>query len=237
MAGDTAWVVVTAIPDVAPHHPALEVRPLIDFVRAEATAWPAPIPLAAEPPQVSDDRVWFRPSSPTRAEGGRYHGVFHRDGSALIAVAVGSRRESPSDLVPSWAVGEGAVAWILVAALHLAAGYADRRGTETFHAGAVLAPPGAFPIEIWNHDQGTYGPAGRRLDKPAPAFRDLATSDCRSSRLVAAAQPLLAGVLDPFGLAGDRHLDPAGALRRDSFTGFGEKIRSWADSIGVPSRP
>lgn len=214
---------------------------LRDWARDHVASWPGPVPIAAEPPLVQADRVVFSPAPSSDALGARYRCEFHADGSALIALAAGGFRESPADGVPVWAIGEGAIAWITIAALRLAAAYSDRAGVlgramvET--AVTPYGDDGASPIEVWNHDRHTYGPAGGRLVAVEPSHRVADLSRCLSPGLAGVARPSVVDVLRQFGLSGQRHIDQSGVIRRGGFTGFDDRILAWAEAIGIPSRP
>lgn len=237
---DTPWLVVATTP-VAPIAPTSGSEPgsLIEFVRGEVASWPAPIPLASDPPSILDDRVVFSPAHLSDTAGGRYHAEFHSDGSAIVAIAVGSRRTQSLDSVV-WAIGEGAVAWIVIAALRLTAAYADRVAAidEVCVEATITSPRDTMeaPLEIWNRDQRGYAPTGQRCTELEPVSRLLAPSACLSADLAGVARPLIAGMLHQFGLAGDRHIDSSGILRRSRFVGFENRILAWADAIGVASR-
>ncbi|WP_067899769.1 hypothetical protein [Actinomadura chibensis] len=222
---------------------------LRDWARDQVASWPGPVPIADEPPLVQADRVVFSSASASAsasapssdAPGARYRCEFHADGSALIALAAGGFRENPVDGVPVWAIGEGAIAWITIAALRLAAAYADRAGVL---GGAVVetavtpyGDDGASPIEVWNHDRHTYGPAGCRLVAVEPSRRVADLSRCLSAGLAGVARPSVVDVLSRFGLSGERHIDQSGVIRRGNFTGFDDHILAWTEAIGIPSRP
>ncbi|WP_119696560.1 hypothetical protein [Microbacterium halotolerans] len=234
---DSAWFVLAAAP-VDEAQLTTEPAELAAWIREEISQWPAPIPVANGAQLVGAEQIVFLPAGSTDAPGPRYRAEFGRDGSSFIALAIGARRESPVDGEEVWAVGEGAVAWIVVAALRLGAAYAVRDGgSGDLLVEARIVAPAHTPIEIWNHDRGDHAPAGNRKRSAPPVHGTVALTRCLSAELVGVARPLVVGVLRPYGLAGDRHIDSSGALRRSAFTGFGGRILAWADAIGVPSRP
>lgn len=212
------------------------------WVRRHVDAWPAPIGIASEPPEPHPDRAVFTP--PGRAAG-TYYCELHADGSALGALQVGTLRASPTDGGEVWAIGEGALAWITIALLRLLTSYATRAGETGSGEGAVEAvvipatgDGRVVPMEVWNHDGGTYGRAGvRRPAAAGTARRTVGLAACSSPALTATARPLVLDLLRRFGLSESRHIDPAGVLRRRHFTGHDELIHTWADAIGVPSEP
>lgn len=241
LSGDTPWVVVTAAPlapVVSPSHP---VSASTEWVRREVTTWPAPIPIAPEPSAVREDRVIISSADAADPAGIGYHYEFSGTGAALIGIAVGRRIQSPVDGARVWAVGEGAVAWIVIAALRLAASHAHRIGvrSEIVVEAAITTPADTtvVPLEIWNHDRGEYAPAGRRAVQVVASRRRTAVDACLSADLVRVARPLIVGIAQQFALPGDRHVDEDGVLRLDGFTGNGDRIQTWADAIGVASRP
>lgn len=210
------------------------------WVRRHVDVWPAPIGIAAEPPELHPDRTVFTP--PGRPAG-TYYCELHATGSAFGAVQVGTLKESPSDGGEVWAIGEGALAWLTIALLRLLTSYAAHAtgwggaGVEARIIPAAGEGP-VVPMEVWNHDGGAYGRAGvRRLATAGTARRTVDLASCLSPALTATARPLVLDLLRRFGLSESRHIDPAGVLRRSHFTGHDELIRTWADTIGVPSAP
>jgi hypothetical protein len=206
------------------------------WVRQQVADWPAPVGVGSEPPETSEGTLTFAPSRPP----GTYHCELHADGSALGALPVGSLRDSPPDGRQVWALGEGAVAWITIALVRLTAAFAVHAtvlGDAVVEA-TIVPSAGAVPTEVWNHANNLYGPAGdRRLTEVATARRTVDLAACLSSGLSATARPLVIDLLTRFGLAGSRHLDPAGVLQRRHFTGHDALIHAWADAIGIPSEP
>ncbi|MEV5893265.1 hypothetical protein [Nonomuraea fuscirosea] len=220
------------------------------WVRRHVDAWPAPIGIAAEPPELHPGRIVFTPPRHPGRPAGTYSCELRADGSALGAVQVGTLRESPSDGGEVWAIGEGALAWLTIALLRLLTSYATyatySTGQETRSGGAVVEATvipatgdgRVVPMEVWNHDGGAYGRAGvRRLAAAGTARRPVDLAACSSPALTATARPLVLDLLRRFGLSESRHIDPAGVLRRGHFTGHDELIHTWADAIGIPSEP
>ncbi|MDF5753458.1 hypothetical protein [Spongiactinospora sp. TRM90649] len=154
---------------------------------------------------------------------------------------MGTLRLSPADGTRVWALGEGAVAWLALAMSRLAAAFAAH--AEVLGEAAIdmtVTSPGhavqAAPIEVWNHADRTYGPAGgRRLADIAPSRCAVDLTTCLSADLARTARPLVMGLLRQFDLSESRHIDPAGIIQRRHFTGHDESILAWTQAIGVPS--
>jgi len=210
------------------------------WVRQQAADWPAPIPVGSEPPVIGADKLTFTPPHPP-GEAERYFYQFHSDGSALGGLQIGALRDS--DGQPVWALGEGAVAWLVIAMLRVNAAFARRLSvTGEAEARVTVVPPAAsgpaVPLEVWNHAGGTYGPAGgHRAGGVDTSRRTVDLAACLSSSLPAVARTLLLDVLGQFGVTEPRHIGVDGVIRRRHFTGHGARIAAWAESIGVPSAP
>jgi len=226
---DVPWIVVAAAP-AGPVAGMADLRgePLQAWVCRQVAVWPAPLAIGEEPPRPDGDAATFA--------GERYRCTFGADGSCVLALPVGARRDSPADGVPVWAIGEGAVAWIVVAALRLAAAFAERAGGRGELLVEVAVTGADGPYEVWNRDAHGFGPVGERRAaiRPVRGSADLAA--CLSAGVAGAARPLVLGLLGQFGLTRSRHIDAAGVLQRRHFTGYDERIRAWSEAIGVPSR-
>jgi hypothetical protein len=178
------------------------------WVRGKVAVWPAPVPVEA-----------------CRLEA---------DGSTVVVLPVGATRASPVDGSVVGAIGEGAVAWITVAAVRLAAAHAEHRGI-TGEGLVRVEISGGGPFEVWNHDGTAFGPAGDRVATVRAVQGTVDLAACLGADLAGVVRPLVVGVLGQFGLAGSRHIEPGGLIRRRNFTGHDERIRDWTAAIGVPS--
>ncbi|MDG4769761.1 hypothetical protein [Solwaraspora sp. WMMD792] len=243
VAADEPWIVVATAPATSgggsPRPVALTGDELQVWVRRQVAVWPAPIPIGVDQPQSRSGGVTFASAHLTAGPAGRYHCALEADGSSLFALAVGALRDSPDDGAQVWALGEGAVAWLTVATLRLAAAYAEyvgALGNAVVQLGIASGRPGggAVPYEVWRHGDHGYAPAGRRLVRVEPASRPVDLAACLSADLTKVSRAFVVEVLRQFGLAGSRHFTPAGALRCRNFTGYDERIRAWAEAIGVP---
>lgn len=231
-----AWIVVSAAPAAHPAGP-VEVTgdDLRAWVRRQVSAWPAPVPIGTDEPRLDAVAVTFAPAG----SADRYRCTLGRDGSSVLALPAGAERESPGDGVPVCVIGEGAVAWITVAAARLAAAYAEHVGVHgDMSLEVAIAPRGdgpAGPYEVWNHGPHGFGPAGRRLAAVRPARASVAVAACLAAGLARTVRPLVLGVLGQFGLVESRHIDVDGVIQRRNFTGYDDRILAWTSAIGVPS--
>jgi hypothetical protein len=226
---DVSWIVVVAAPGGPAGGPAdLRGEPLREWVRRQVAVWPAPIPIGEELPRPGAGTATFA--------GERYRGTFGADGSCALALPVGAPRDSPADGVRVVSIGEGAVAWIVVAALRLAAAFAERAGVRRDLLVEVTVTGGAAPYEVWNRDARGFGPVGDRLATVRPVRGPAELAACLSAGVAGVARPLVLDLLRQFGLAESRHIDAGGVLQRRHFTGYDERIRAWSEAIGAPSR-
>ncbi|GAA1011969.1 hypothetical protein Aple_013970 [Acrocarpospora pleiomorpha] len=241
LSAKSPWLVASAVP-VCPASLEFSVSSgdeLQRWVRQQVAVWPAPISIGSDQPETSADRLTFaQRRSPGQSATG-YYCELNAAGSALGALQVGALRDSPADGRPVWAIGEGAIAWITIAMLRLTAAYADH---ATVLGDAVveltITSPTAAPIEVWNHNNQAYGPAGtQRIAGVEPRQHAVDLATCLSPDLASAARPLVLDLLGQFGLSESRHIDPAGVIQRRNFTGYDEAILAWTDAIGVPSQP
>ncbi|MGW6456104.1 hypothetical protein ACWF94_09280 [Streptomyces sp. NPDC055078] len=213
------------------------------WVRRQVTDWPAPVAIGSEQPDIRADKLTFAPPRPPGRSAGTYYCELHADGAALGALQVGTLRDSPRDGRQVWTLGEGAVAWITIAMLRLTAAFARQAavlGEAAVEVTLIPAadPDQAAPMEVWNHADKAYGPAGdRRAGGIGSARHTVNLAECLSPRLTAVARPFVIDLLRQFGRPGSRHVDPAGVIRRGHFTGYEAVIHTWADAIGVPSEP
>ncbi|ROO58734.1 hypothetical protein EDC02_0501 [Micromonospora sp. Llam0] len=251
LAADGPWIVVATAPATSAggsSRPVAQTGDDLQFwVRRQVAVWPAPIPIGVDQPQLRSGGVTFASAhltagpaaGPASGPAVRYHCALEADGSSLFALAAGALRDSPGDGAQVWALGEGALAWLTVATLRLAAAYAEYAGAPG-HAVVQLSIAsygpggGAVPYEVWNHGDHGYAPAGRRLARVEPARRPVDLAACLSADLTKVSRAFVVEVLRQFGLAGSRHFTPTGALRCRNFTGYDERIRGWAEAIGVP---
>lgn len=210
------------------------------WVQGQVSGWPAPLPVGSTPPGIRPDVLTFTPPQPRGRGASRYYYELHSDGSALGALQIGALRESPGDGGQVWALGEGALAWITIAMMHLNAAFA-RHVSVLGKAEVIVAvvhptgPDSTTPMQVWNHADTIYGPAGGSRTSDVSTRRTVDLTDCLSYSLLANARPLLVDVLRPFGISEPRHIGSDGVIRRRHFTGHDELIHTWAKSIGVPS--
>jgi hypothetical protein len=245
LGASSPWLVVATSParPASADFDAASGQDIRRWIARQVAAWPAPIPLGSEHPDVRTDRLTFAPPRQPGRTANSYYYEFHSDGSVLGGLQVGTLQHSPPDGEPVWALGEGAVAWITIALLRLNAAFA--RHISALGAAAVdvtvvcpVGPGPTAPIQVWNHAGGAYGPAGkRRYTSVGSARSAVDLTPCLSPRLTATARPFLVDLLRQFGVSEPRHVDPSGVVRRRHFTGHTESIHVWADAIGIPSEP
>ncbi|MFI5957561.1 hypothetical protein [Cryptosporangium sp. NPDC051539] len=221
------WVVVAVVP-AEPVEGSVGEQ-LQAWVREQVAVWPAPVAIGCNRPHVEDGSATF--ASPER-----YHCAFGADGSTVLALPVGGLRDGAAAGEPVWAIGEGAVAWITVAALHLAGAFAARTGVRgSALAGLTVRASGESGFQVFNRDAHGLTPVGRRLDAVRPVVRSVSVAECAGAGVAGVARPLVVDLLGCFGLHDSRHIDAAGMLRRQNFTGHDERILTWSTAIGLPS--
>ena len=251
LTADSPWIVIAAVPGESVGGPAdLAGERLRAWVRQQVAVWPAPVSLGRDLPRlrVGDGDVAPAAVGPhigtatfasMRSPVERYHCTFGADGSSVLALPVGGLRDSPADGERVLAIGEGAVAWITVAGLRLAAAFAARTGAR----GRALVEltigssgdGGAATYEVWNRDAHGFRPVGNRLATVRPVRGSVDLVACLAAGLPGTARPLVLDLLRQFGLSESRHIDAGGVLRSRNFTGYDQRILAWSRAIGVPS--
>ncbi|MCS7477147.1 hypothetical protein ACFFQW_44130 [Umezawaea endophytica] len=233
-----AWITIRATPSA----PAVGLSPLsgevlAKWVRSHTSPWPAPIPIGAEKPHAGPGVFTFSPDEPA----GRYEFNAHTDGSSSLRLPAGGSRRNPTDGETVWAIGEGALAWISIAAVRLASAHASRlgcRGDLSVEIGlGESTPTTTFPYEIWNRGNDGFHPVGTRVPSVRPCRSEFSLVDSGTAELPSLVRPLLIDLLGRFGLTDSRHIDVDGVVRRRNFTGHDDRIRSWTTAIGLASKP
>lgn len=238
MTTDQTWITVKATPS-APMTDShrLSGEALAAWVRNHVSTWPAPIPLGAEEPRTAPGLFVFSSDGPDI----RYVLEARTDGSSVLRLPVGGSRRNPADGETVLAIGEGAVAWISIAAVRLASAYAEHLGCRgelsiEVSLGESTAMD-SVPHEIWNRGPDGFHPVGTRVHSVRPCGAKFSLAESGSASLPSLVRPLLIELLGQFGLTGSRHIDVDGVVRRGNFTGHDDRVLAWVTAIGAASRP
>lgn len=237
------WIVLDTVPSGAGSRGRQADAPTVaGWASRHVADWPATFAIGTEHVDWSAGSLLLTPSRAGARPAATYCCKLRDDGSSMLAIQLGARRAG-ADGIPVWVVGEGAIAWLTIALLRFGAAYAERVGvTGDATVGLSLRPAvdlqQAAPFEVWNHDAGTYAPAGdRRLQEVAPSCGTVALRACLCADVASVARSFVVQLFGQFGLAESRHIDPSGTLRPQHFTGHEALIRGWAERIGLRVEP
>jgi hypothetical protein len=237
------WFVLTAIPERVAvksidSESSVRVR---EWLRSEASTWPAPL-------KVGEGTCELRPGAQlvffSKLNAGplpKHYCELHADGASLIAIQIGNQRDAVGPPGMVWAIGEGALAWLSVCLLRLAAAWADREGVPGAAAMdlrilCTAAPKSQVGLQIWNFAQGDNAPASEVRNAALPVQQRVDLIGCLSSEATLIARSLLLPLLKQFGLDDSRHIDAAGIIASGNFTGHAQSIAAWAKAIGADCR-
>jgi hypothetical protein len=167
--------------------------------------------------------------------------ALYADGSSLLAVQIGVLREATESRDAVWSIGEGAVAWLSVAFVRLAAAWAAEAGVIGDGACdlrllSAASPKDQIDIQLWNSAGGADAPASdmRQMTKPSKGVINLRSG--LSAQAASTARTLLVPLLNQFGQGESRHIDGGGVVICANFAGHAPAIAAWARAIGIACR-